>query len=96
MIISFEERKKKSFHAQLQMSDVFRVESLTFFSEQARFPPGTYGAPPLLHCTHWYWSDDIFTGLAHWSNTVVSHLLRILNSLTLFCVNPLANFKLAI
>lgn len=30
MIISFEERKK-SFHAQLQMSDVFRDDKLTFF-----------------------------------------------------------------
>lgn len=31
MIISFEERGgKKSFHAQLQTSDVFRVEELTF------------------------------------------------------------------
>lgn len=36
-------KKEKSFDAQLQMSDVFRVEKLTFFSKQGRLPSGIYG-----------------------------------------------------
>lgn len=81
---------KKSFHAQLQMSDVFRVESWSFLWAGTVPSRDLWTAAPLLHCARWYWSDDIFAGLAHWSNTMVSHLLQILNSLTLVCVNPLA------
>lgn len=88
--------KKSLFMPNCRCQMYLGLRGWPFFLSRHGSLQGTYGAPPLLHCARWYWSDDIFTGLAHWSNTMVSHLLRILNSLTLFCVNPLANFKLAI
>lgn len=61
MIISFEEREK-CFHAQLQMSDVFRVEGLT-----SRSPPVLWHLHPSLNqasrpwsCCCWFQKE--FTG----------------------------------